>query len=130
MKLNQISESVTKVWLYNSVLPRKARIHRIWIEERMMEMKKNTSITNWTQGIKQMGEERKEINNKLSPNKSDIRNALAYAKEIYETVVLISNTSDFAHEDIISFDVAQKILESQNINIQESIKHLEIYLGL
>jgi len=93
-------------------------------------MKKNTSITDWSEGIKKMGEERREINNKLSPNKNDLRNALAYAKEIYETVLLMSNTSSFAHEDIVSFEIAQKILESQSIDIQENIRNLEIYLGI
>jgi len=93
-------------------------------------MKKNTSITDWSEGIKQMGEERREINNKLSPNKSDIKNALSYAREIYETVVLMSNSSSFAHEDIISFEIAQKILDAQKKYIEESIKNLEIYLGI
>lgn len=93
-------------------------------------MKKNVSITNWSEGIKQMGEERREINNKLSPNKSDMKNALSYAREIYETVLLMSNTASFAHEDIISFEVAQQILDGQKAYIKESIKNFEIYLGI
>jgi len=92
-------------------------------------MKKNTSITNWSEEIKKMGEERREINNKLSPNKSDLKNALSYAREIYETILLMSNSSSFAHEDIISFKVAQQILDAQKEYIKENINNLEIYLG-
>ena len=93
-------------------------------------MKKDTSITNWSEGIKKMGEERREINNKLSPNKSDMKNALSYTREIYETVLLMSNSSEFAHENIISFEVAQQILDAQKEYIEENIKNVEIYLGI
>jgi len=93
-------------------------------------MKNNTSITNWSEGIKKMGEERRELNNKLSPNKSDMKNALSYARELYETVLLMSNSSSFAHEDIINFEVTQKILDAQKEYVKENIKSLEIYLGI
>ena len=93
-------------------------------------MKKNTSITNWSEGIKKMGEERRVLNNKLSPNKNDLKNALSYAREIYETVLLMSTSSSFAHEDIISFEVAQQILDAQKKYIEENINNLEIYLGI
>jgi len=93
-------------------------------------MKNNTSITNWSEGIKKMGEERRELNNKLSPNKNELKNALSYVREIYEIVLLMSNSSSFAHEDIISFELAQQILDAQKEYIKENINSLEIYLGI
>ena len=93
-------------------------------------MKNNTLITDWTKGIKKMGETEREISNKLTPNKSQMNNALTYAREIYETVLFMSNSAMMAHEELIDFKIAQKLIDSQKNGIKESIKYLEVYLGI
>jgi len=95
-----------------------------------MKKKTNSSISNWPNTIKEIAEKEREISNKLSPNKSGMKNALAYSKELYETVVFMSNLSSLTHEGLIDFEIAQKILDAHKEDIKESIKYLEIYLGI
>jgi len=91
---------------------------------------KNDSITTWSKGIKEMGEQEREIRNKLTPNKSELQNIVGCARSIYETVILMSNSSSLAHEGIMDFEIAQRILDTQKENIKENIKYLEVYLGI
>lgn len=97
-----------------------------------MTKKKDDSSMDWSDAILRMGEERREIENKLSPSSGQLDLLLSAARQIYETVILMKNTSQMAHAngEIISFELAQSILDMQKKNLKESIQYLEQYASL
>lgn len=51
---------------------------------------------------------RREIDNKLQPNRNQVRNIKECVKSILDRVNTIEVISNLAHEEIISFEIAQK----------------------
>ncbi|MGH0945047.1 hypothetical protein ACQVTS_28515 [Bacillus mycoides] len=72
----------------------------------------------------------REINEKLSPSKDEMRFVTDYAKVIYEHTQLMNNASEMAHQGLIDFELAQKIMNTQKKNIKRDIKYLQSFLGL
>jgi len=95
-----------------------------------MANKTNNSISDWSKGIADIFEREQEIRNKLQPNRDELNNIVGCARTIYESTILMKNSSDMAHQEIISFEMAQRILDGTKGKIKETIEYLEAYLKL
>jgi len=93
------------------------------------EKSKNDSLTRWSETIRKIGEEEIEKNNKLTPSKYQIDNIVGCARTIHEYTVSMKNVSDMAHQGMITFEMAQKILDGTKLRIKETIGYMEAYLG-
>lgn len=89
-----------------------------------MAKKKDTTIE-WMDTINKMGERQREIDNKLSPNKLEIRYIVDYARAIAEKATRIEMASGLAHEKVLTFEMAQQIIDVQNEQLLKNIKHLK-----
>jgi len=93
------------------------------------EKLKKDSISSWSETIRKIGEEEIETNNKLTPSKYQMENIVGCARTIHEHTVLMKNVSDMAHQGMITFEMAQKILDGTKLRIKETIGYIEAYLG-
>ncbi|KEK23923.1 hypothetical protein [Bacillus gaemokensis] len=80
--------------------------------------------------IDDMLAKQREIDEKLSPSKYEMRYITDYARVIYDKAQLVNNASEMAHQGLIDFELAQKIMDTQKENIKSDIKYLQIYLGI
>ncbi|WP_079709813.1 hypothetical protein [Paraliobacillus ryukyuensis] len=87
-------------------------------------------IEKWSKVIDNVFEERDKINNKLSPSKLQINSIVDFSRNINDKAQLIRNVSDMAHEKIVDFELAQKIIDNQIKNVEKDIKYLKSYLGV
>jgi len=85
-------------------------------------------MASWAEVINKISEQERECNNKLAPSKYNLDNIVGCARTIHEYTVLMKNSSDMAHQGLISFDMAQKILNGTKKRIDETIKYMEAYL--
>ncbi|PIH59015.1 hypothetical protein [Paenibacillus sp. LK1] len=82
----------------------------------------------WMKAIHNSEEERRKVDASLSPSRDSIRYVVDYAKTIDDTVQLIKNTSNLAHQGVIEFEVAQRIIDNQKKALLRDIKWLETFL--
>ncbi|WP_339304248.1 hypothetical protein NST33_17675 [Paenibacillus sp. FSL L8-0435] len=82
----------------------------------------------WMKAIHNSEEERRKVDASLSPSRDSIRYVVDYAKTINDTVQLIKNTSNMAHQGVIEFEVAQRIIDNQKKALVRDIKWLETFL--
>lgn len=94
----------------------------------MAKEPKKDSLIGWSETIRKMGEDEIEKNNKLSPSKDSLENIVSLARTIYEHTVLMKNVSDMAHQGLIDFDRAQRIMDAAKLGIKETVGYLEAYL--
>lgn len=87
------------------------------------------NIEKWSKGIDAMFERQKEIDNKLSPSKGEMQYVMGFARAIAEKANYIQFTSAMAHEGIIAFEEAQKIIDWQKEQLKQDMKYLQRYLG-
>lgn len=93
-------------------------------------MAKKDPWANFNKHIGEMFEKEHQANIKLTPHKNDLENIVGLSKTLFEQTVLMKNSSDMAHQGIISFEVAQKIMDATKGRIKETLGYLETYLGL
>ncbi len=96
----------------------------------MMTKSNRNHIEKWSKVIDNVFEERDKINNKLSPSKLQINSIVDFSRNINDKAQLIRNVSDMAHEKIVDFELAQKIIDNQIKNVEKDIKYLKSYLGV
>jgi hypothetical protein len=92
---------------------------------------KNTLVDQteaWIKAIHNSEEESRKVDASLSPSKDSIRYVVDYARTINDTVQLIKNTSNMAHQRVIEFEVAQRIIDNQKKALLRDIKWLETFL--
>jgi hypothetical protein len=65
---------------------------------------------------------------KLSPSIGQMQYVISFARTIYECTKIMKNASTMAHEGLIDFEVAQKILDIQKKNIERGTICLLEYL--
>ncbi|WP_340032670.1 hypothetical protein NSQ20_12475 [Paenibacillus sp. FSL K6-1122] len=82
----------------------------------------------WIKAIHNSEEERRRVDASLSPSRDSIRYVADYAKTINDSVQLIKNTSNMAHQGIIEFEVAQRIIDNQKKTLLRDVKWLETFL--
>jgi len=95
-----------------------------------MPKTKKDQLSSWIETIKKIGDEEIEKNNKLTPSKYSLDNIVGCARTIHEHTVLMKNVSDMAHQGLMAFDMAQKILNGTKLRIKETVGYMEAYLGL
>ncbi|KNF06956.1 hypothetical protein CLPU_49c00040 [Gottschalkia purinilytica] len=83
----------------------------------------------WIEAIDEISERNREIDNKLSPNKTEVRYITDFAKAILENANHIEVASSLAHEETIDFEDAQEIIDYQKEQINRCIERLQNYLG-
>lgn len=93
-----------------------------------MAKKKENNLSEWTESIRSYGEIQQEIENKLTPNKTIIRYISDYTKVLNDKSGRIEWTSIMAHDGIISFEVAQRIIDFQVQQMLKDIDYLKGYL--
>lgn len=93
-------------------------------------MPKKDPWANYNSAIGEIFDKQHEENIKLTPHKNDLENIIGLSKTLFEQTVLMKNSSDMAHQNIISFEVAQKIMNATKVRIKETLGYLETYLGL
>ena len=91
---------------------------------------KSNPLGDWSKFIREQGEKEPEIEHKISPSKGQLENIVGLAKTILEQTVLMKNSSDMAHQGIITFEVAQKIIDGTKGRIKEAYGYLEAYAGM
>lgn len=91
-------------------------------------MEKKSIINSWDRAIKKSFDDHKEANEKLTPSKAEIRYVADFARNIDKTAQLMHNASEMAHQGIIDFETAQKIMDIQKKNIEKDVKYLLTYL--
>jgi hypothetical protein len=94
-----------------------------------MTKKKDTTFQDWSKVITEMGERDKEIDNMLTPSKGEIRYIIDNARSILEKATHIEMACLLAHEKVITFEQAQKIMDWQKEQLQRDIKHIQMYLN-
>ncbi|MFB5758915.1 hypothetical protein [Paenibacillus medicaginis] len=82
-------------------------------------------IDAWSKGINNMFDRQKEIDEKLSPSRLEMKCVADYARSIDQKVQLMNNASQMAHDRIIDFESAQKIIDMQKKSIKRDIKYLQ-----
>lgn len=87
-------------------------------------------VEKWIDGIDRMFERQREIDQKLSPSRGEINYIKSYAHSILEKVSYIEFISALAHEGVIDFDMAQKIMDWQKQQIKKDVEYFKGYLGL
>lgn len=85
-------------------------------------------INKWSNVINDSFERQREIDQKLSPSKSEIRYLVDYARVILEKATRIETVSALAHENVITFEKAQSVIDWQKQQLERDIKHLQMYL--
>jgi len=93
-----------------------------------MTKKKNNDVLEWSKVITENWDRQREIDNTLSPTKGEIRYIVDYAKSILEKATRIDTVSNLAHEDVLSFEKGQQIIDWQVKQLIKDIKHLTIML--
>ncbi|MGG3987431.1 hypothetical protein [Bacillus smithii] len=87
-------------------------------------------IEKWAETVDRMFKRQREIDQKLSPSKSEIKYIKSYTHSLMEKVDYIEFTSVLAHEGKIDFDMAQKIMNWQKQQIKKDVEYFKLYLGL
>ena len=91
---------------------------------------KSDPLGDWGKFIREQGEKDLAIEHTLSPSRGQLENVVGLAKTILEQTILMKNSSDMAHQGIISFEVAQKIIDGTKTRIKETYGYLEAYCVL
>lgn len=82
----------------------------------------------WIDTIGEIGERRRKENNKLTPSKGQIRYLVDYAKIFLEKANYIEFIFMLAHEEVISFEKAQEMIDWQREQIKMSLESFQYYL--
>ncbi|ASA22571.1 hypothetical protein [Paenibacillus donghaensis] len=90
--------------------------------------KTSADITDWSNAINKIAEEQQIENVMLSPSKSEMKYLTGCAKNIYDYAHLMNNVSEMAHQKLISFELAQQIMNVQSKNIKKDVKYLLTYI--
>ncbi|WP_211750288.1 hypothetical protein [Paenibacillus sp. Marseille-Q4541] len=88
------------------------------------------SKTTWEDVVSNAFEERKNENELLSPSKLEFKYIVDYGRIIYDKLQLMNNTSNMAHEKIIDFEKAQRIIDHQKKTLKKDIEYLKSYLEI
>jgi hypothetical protein len=83
----------------------------------------------WSKATNVSSDKQREIDEKLSPSISQMQYVISYARTIYECTKIMKNASTMAHEGLIDFELAQKILDVQKKNIERGTICLQEYLS-
>lgn len=89
-----------------------------------------SDIQNWKKVIDGIAKEEKERSEKLSPSLLEMRYVVDYGRIIYDTLQLMNNSSRMAHEGIINFETAQRIIDLKKYQLKKDIDLLSAYLEL
>ena len=86
-------------------------------------------ISGWGEAISRSFEKQREKDMLLSPNKGEMRYIADIARSMDKTAQLMDNASEMAHQGLIEFELAQKIMDVQKDKIKRDMKMLQQYLG-
>lgn len=67
----------------------------------------------WEDVILNISQEEKEKNELLNPSRLELKYIVDYSGIIYDKVQLMQNASNMAHEKLIDFETAQRIIDHQ-----------------
>lgn len=93
-----------------------------------MAKNNKSTINDWSNAIAKSWDRQREIDEKLTPSKGQMRYVTDFARNIDKVAQLMNNASEMAHQSIIDFDIAQKIMDTQKKNILKDIEYLKSYL--
>jgi hypothetical protein len=100
-------------------------------QEKYPKEKKNSiadSINAWTTGIDKIFEEKREQDNLLSPSRPQIKYIKDYTKGIAERGHNIELFSNLFHNDLITKDTAQRLIDNQIAWLKRDIEYLQSYI--
>ena len=83
----------------------------------------------WGDAISKQFEKQREKDAMLSPNKGEMRYIADIARSMDKTAQLMDNASEMAHQGLIEFELAQRIMDVQKDKIKRDMKMLETYLA-
>ena len=84
----------------------------------------------WVKGINKQFDERKKEEMKLSPSKGQMRYINDFGGQIQECTQRMEMASIMAHDNLITFELAQRIIDHQKDEIQNAVKYLQGYMGV
>jgi hypothetical protein len=93
-----------------------------------MTKKKSNTNADWGKAIDNIFEQNHKEDIMLNPSKLQMKYLTGYAKNIYDYAQLMNNVSEMAHQKLISFELAQKIMDVQSKNIKKDVKYLLSYI--
>jgi hypothetical protein len=88
------------------------------------------SISAWTDGIDKIFEEKREQDNLLSPSRPQVKYIKDYTKGIAERGHNIELFSNLFHNDLITKDTAQRLIDNQLAWLRRDIENLQGYIQL
>lgn len=93
-----------------------------------MTKKKSNTNADWGKAIDNIFEQHHKEDIMLNPSKMQMNYLTGYAKNIYDYAQLMKNVSEMAHQSLITFELAQQIMDVQSKNIKKDLKYLSSYL--
>lgn len=93
-----------------------------------MSKKVSDMIDRWSKSIGENFDRQREIDNKLEPNVHAVRTIVSYGEGVQSCLRMIETVSQMAHQGIITFEVAQKIMDVQRKSALKDMKYLEVML--
>ncbi|QWU14212.1 hypothetical protein SAMN04487895_101501 [Paenibacillus sophorae] len=93
-----------------------------------MSKKNKDTVSDWSKAINDSFTQQRKVDEMLQPSKLQIRYLTGFAKNIYDYAQLMNNASEMAHQKLITFELAQQIMDTQGKNILKDIEYLQGYL--
>jgi len=90
--------------------------------------KTNEWVDEWAESIKKSFEEKRRVDNMLSPSRPTLERIEDQARYIYRAALFLEHASEMAHQKVIPVEVAQKLMDAKVGQMLADLDYLKKFL--